>query len=355
TLLGEFARIAEEAGATPIRIDARYVEPMPEAFVDALRGALGLPADADPWDALAERPHQQGILLDTYESLGHLDGWLREGFLPQMPEKALIVLAGRHSPAAAWRSDAGWQSLVRVMPLRNLSPRESRLYLAAQQIPAEKIAAVLDFTHGHPLALSLVAEVVAQSGHSTFQPDEAPDVVKTLLERFIADVPDPQHRRALEACATLRLTTETLLAEMLGLEDAHDLFEWLRGLSFIESTRLGLFPHDLARDSLITDLRWRNPDWYRELHGRARAYYLDRVQRSHGQEQQSLLFDYIFLHRDNPVVRPFYEWDNPGAVLTDTLRPGEAPALVAMVRAHEGEESARIAERWLARRPETAL
>ena len=34
-----------------------------------------------------------------------------------------------------------------------------------------------------------------------------------------------------------------------------ELFEWLRNLSFIESGPLGLFPHDLAREALVADLR----------------------------------------------------------------------------------------------------
>jgi hypothetical protein len=37
-------------------------------------------------------------------------------------------------------------------------------------------------------------------------------------------------------------------------------------LSFVELSREGLFPHDLAREALVADLRWRNPDWNMELH-----------------------------------------------------------------------------------------
>ena len=74
----------------------------------------------------------------------------------------------------------------------------------------------------------------------------------------------------MEACAQVRLISEPLLGEMLKPADPHELFEWLRGLSFIESGSLGLFPHNLAREALVTDLRWRHPDWYQELHHRAR-------------------------------------------------------------------------------------
>jgi hypothetical protein len=34
----------------------------------------------------------------------------------------------------------------------------------------------------------------------------------------------------------------------------------------------GLFPHDLVHEVLVTDLRWHNPDWYADLHRRARIY-----------------------------------------------------------------------------------
>ena len=39
-----------------------------------------------------------------------------------------------------------------------------------------------------------------------------------------------------------------------------DLFDWLRDLSFVEAGPDGLFPHDLARDVIDRDLRWRDPE-----------------------------------------------------------------------------------------------
>ena len=74
------------------------------------------------------------------------------------------------------------------------------------------------------------------------------------------------------SCALVRVTTESVLAEMCGLPDVNELFEWLRGLSFIQTRPGGLFPHDLAREAMVADLRWRNPEWYAELHRRARLY-----------------------------------------------------------------------------------
>ena len=60
-------------------------------------------------------------------------------------------------------------------------PRRSQTYLTTRDIPTTQHQAILDFTHGHPLALSLVAEVFAQGKEISFQAESAPNVVKTLF------------------------------------------------------------------------------------------------------------------------------------------------------------------------------
>jgi hypothetical protein len=354
-LAHEFLATAKEAGVAAHYLDARNSEPTPDAFLHALRLALNLEPNEGPATALANRPGRHVILIDTYELLAPLDNWLRDTFLPQLPENVLVVLAGRDSPAPGWRADPGWQTLVRLLPLRNLSPAESRQYLARRGVPAEQCEAVLSFTHGHPLALSLVAETFAQRAAVTFRPDAAPDIIKTLVEQFVQKVPGPAHRAALEACAQVRLMSEALLGEMLNLTDPHELFDWLRGLSFIESGPLGIFPHDLAREALVADLRWRHPEWYKELHHRARHAYVVRLGTGRRDEQQRLLFDLVYLHRENPAVRPYFEWAESGSILPDSLRDADRAALLAMVTRHEGEASAQLAAYWLERQPEGYL
>jgi hypothetical protein len=355
SLLRELTRICDHAQTPAFYIDARTVEPSPESLIAALRGVMGLSPPDSPLDVLGSQLKRPVLLIDTYEALVPLDGWLREVFLPQLPGDTLVVLAGRNPPTPAWRTDPGWQALLHPLPLRNLSPEESRAYLTQRAIPQTEHDNVLTFTHGHPLALSLVADVFDQRPDLHFQPEAAPDVLKTLLEHFLQQVPGPAHRATLEACALVHLITETLLSEMLTLPDVHGLFEWLRGLSFIESGPLGLSPHDLAREVLVADVRWRNPDWYAELHRRARTYYSTRLQQTHGVEQQRILFDYIFLHRDNPVVRPFFEWQASGGAVPEAMCESDKPALLAMVARHEGDDSARFATHWLERQPRGVL
>lgn len=362
TLLQEFALAGIETGASVVLLDGRTIEPTPGAFVEALRTGIGAQPNESPLDALAARGGRSVVLVDTYETLAVLDGWLRDVLLPQAAEHTLFVLAGRDAPSLGWRADPGWGALVRAVPLRNFSPDEARAYLGRREVPSAQHEPILDFTHGHPLALSLVGELFEQRGDLEFRPESAPDVVHTLVQQLVQRVPGPAQRAALEACACVRTTSESLLAALLGMPEAHEVFEWLRSLAFVEAGPLGLYPHDLAREALTADVRWRNPDWYRELHHRARTYYTERLQGASLPEQQRILSDYIFLHRDNPVVRPFLQslqgggsTTEEGSLIADRIRPGDVPILEAMATRHEGRESARLLSSWIERQPESFL
>ena len=359
TLLQEYALLSERYGARPIYLDARNIDASPDMLIKSLSAALGQPNGASIPDLLDAAPQRTVILIDTYEGLTPLDGWLRTVFLPQLPDTVLTVLAGRNAPDPAWQADSGWQDLVRVISLRNLNQEESRAFLNKRGLPIEEQQGILEFTHGHPLALSLVAELFSQRGQIGFRPEESPDVVKALMERFVQQVPGPAHRAALEACALVRVTTEALLGEMLDMpasgpasEGVHMLFEWLRQLSFIESSAEGIFPHDLARETLTADLRWRNPDWYVELHNRARKYYTNHLSQTSGLAQQRLMLDTVFLHRENAVIRSFFDWQTTGSMIPYALVESDIPSLEGMVAQYEGEDSARLARHWFETYPQ---
>ncbi|MBD2214839.1 ATP-binding protein [Nostoc linckia FACHB-104] len=338
-----------------LHIEARNLEPTPESVLSVLSSSMALLEGNSPLEKLAANEERQVIFIDTYENISSLDAWLQSEFLPNLSLETLVVLAGRNPLSATWLSDPGWQALIHALPLRNLSPEESLTYLQKKDIPANHHQGILNFTYGYPLALSLVADVLAQGQEISFQAETAPDIIKTLLERFIKEVPTPAHRMALQACAVVRLTTEALLTQILQLPDTHNLFEWLRGLSFIETGQLGLFPHDLAREVLIADLRWRNPDFYTQLHHQARSYYSKRLGQTQGVEKHRVLFDYIFLHRDNPAIRPRFTWGEQSGLLTDSLQESDHETILEIIGTNEGEESARIAAHWLQRQPQNVL
>ena len=262
-----------------------------------------------------------------------------------------MVIAGRQPPVVAWRCDPGWSDVVRIVSLRNLPPEDSRAYLRAQGVPEDRHESVLAFTHGHPLALALVADLLRRGDEQPLSAEMVPDVVRVLLDRFVEQVPSVAHRRALEICARTRVTTETLLAEVLAEDEASELFDWLRGLSFIEEGPEGLFPHDLARDVLDADLRWRDPGGFRELHSRVLRYLVRRLQDQTGRDQQRAYFDVLFLSRNSPVMRPYYDWQAMGTAYAEPATPEDFPAILRMVRRHEGAASERIVSYWLQHHP----
>ena len=92
------------------------------------------------------------------------------------------------------------------------------------------------------------------------------------------------------------------------------------GLSFIEEDPYGVFPHDVARDVLDADLRWRDRASYADLHRRVRRHLVEQARRTRGLEQHRWSADIIFLHRNNPLMRSFWDWEivRPGV-------PGRAP------------------------------
>ncbi len=296
------------------------------------------------------------LLLDTFEQALGLEDWLREDFIPAMPAGAVTVIAGRARPGEAWRRDPGWRDLLRVVALRNLEPEDARAVLARAGVAPDLRDRAVELTHGHPLALSLLVDVLSQrdaaGAGAPLDLEAVPDVVEGLVASFVAEAPSPRHRMALDVAAHARFVTEGLMRDAMGEDEGEAMFAWLRGLSFVEAGPRGLVLHDLARDVIGADLRWRDRAAYREVHRLVRCNVVERLTRCEGLEQQHALADLMFLHRDNPAGAAFWDWESLGRVYADALRPGDAEPVLAMVERHEGGESAALAERWLERQPD---
>lgn len=350
SLLDVFAEVATGTGASVVRVDGRDLTPAPAAVLAALGEELEVP-DGDG-AILGPAPDRRVVLLfDTYEQLAALDDWLRTRLLPRLPATALTVAAGRSPPTPAWSADPAWRDLLRVISLRNLSPDESREYLLACGIDPAHHDRLVGIAHGHPLGLSLLADVVARGAPAGADP-LTPDLVGTLVRRFVEAIPQAPHRRALEASALARVTTEALLRDVLGLPDTHEQFAWLRGLSFMESGPEGLFPHDLAREALDADLRWRDPEGYRRMYRGVRSHVNGRLKADRGRDQQAAIFDAKFLFRRLPGIPSPLDWGAWGRQFPEPAAPADRASILDLVGTWEGEESAAIAERWWTLQPE---
>ena len=355
-LMRALGEAAADADVPVVNLDVRTIEPSPRAFMAELARALGLPAEASAREALTGG-EPAVLLLDTFEAAGGLEDWLREQFVPALPARSLVVVAGRNAPGRAWRQDPGWGDLLRVVSLRNLDPDDAQAFLRSTGVAEEHLGWMSELSHGHPLALSLLVDVLSQRQATAARdvvPSElgaVPDVVGRLVESFLAGVPGPRHRLALECVAHARLTTSGLLGTVFGEREGEELFSWLRALSFMEHGPYGLYPHDLAREVIDADLRWRDPVAYREVHARVRRHAAKHVAGSEGRERERAVADLMFLHRANPAASAVWDWKSLGEVYADGLQAGDADAIMAMVERYEGAESAAIAKHWLERQP----
>ena len=295
------------------------------------------------------------LLLDAFEWFAPLEAWLHQDFLPQLGGRVTVVIAGRWPPSAAWRTSPVWHGRLRVVGVGDFQPDEARALLAARGVPEARWAEALTLTRGHPLGLALLSDVLSQRHAPRLDTlAGAPDVVKVLLERFLDDLPSPRHRRALEVCAFSRTTNEGLLEAVLDEPDADvsALFSWLCNLSFIRLVAHGVFPHDLARDVILANLQWRNPDAYRRLFQRLWRVLEDREASLTGREQAWATAEAMYLCRHSPTLRGFLAVDTVGAVVAGPATPEERDRLIGLLREQDGEASARVAAHWAARQPQ---
>jgi hypothetical protein len=341
-LLAAFADAAAEVGRAPVVLDLRGLEPSPPAF-EAELARLG---GAD----------MSVLLIDAFEAALGLEDWLRETFLPSLPAGALTVIAGRAPPSPAWRRDSGWREVLRVVSLRNLDRDDARQLLSGSTLDPAVRERILDVTHGHPLALALLIDAVTQDRSlaeaGRLDLPSVPDVVAPLMASFLDGVPSPTHRLALATAAQARFTTAALLRRAVGDRQGDELFAWLRGLSFMDATPNGLCPHDLARDVIDADLRWRDPETHAQVHGRVREVVVESIARAEGRARQRAAADLIFLHRSNPAAPALWDWESLGRVYAETMRPEDRAAVLDMVRRHEGPAAETIAAHWMDHRPD---
>lgn len=357
SLLRCFARLARERGDRVTAIDMCDLDPVPEALIGALiseqaHGRRGWTGGVRPKGAsvaaglalLRRMPRPHVLVIDTYQPTELLDSWLRDVLLPQLPAATVIVLASQHSPASGWLGAPGWPTVLRPMPLSGLDREETGAFLGARRAPAELHAEAFALTRGHPLALALVAELLARNPRSPLAFAAVPDVVRALVQRFVGDTTDAHERAALDVSSVLRAVDEPMLAALVPGVEVGALFRWLESRSFIERGPSGLRLHAIARDVMLADLRWRAPERHATLVLRAMEQYVQRFLRG-TVDPDRVALDVLFVHRQGLALAT--DWDGAGELRIDVARHADVESLHAMVARHEGADNAALFLRWL--------
>ncbi|WP_344415241.1 AAA family ATPase [Amycolatopsis minnesotensis] len=338
-LLRRLADDAEAAGRSVVRVDGEYVMASTAAFAERAGAVYEV-----------SRPV---LLVDGFEHCQVLETWLREDFLMTVPEDTVVVVAARQRPQPHWTLDPGWRHLVRAIALEPLAQEEATALLGERGVPSALHTAVNGFAGGHPLALCLAAETAAK-GTPFDDPawEPGPDVIQTLLARLIDRVPSASHEYGLRVCGRVRHVTMDLLRTGLAEHEAVVVFEWLRGLPYLERGEHGLVAHELVRDVLDASFQWRDPAAYDELHLRLWRHLGERAQATSGNPAAAIL-ELNYLNRYGEQGRK----DSSDALDTEELfereyAPEARDDVLRLAREDQGDECARLVAYWLDRQPE---
>jgi hypothetical protein len=347
TLLQEFRARAREAGRSVVQIDGRDVDPSPEGLETAVRLALDRHDDRQPTVGLLAGAV---LLIDGYEQLAPIDGWLRSELVPGLRAESVVVLAGRDPPTPPWRTDIGWRQLVAVHRLDPFDPAESGELLAHAGVAPPLREQLLTLGRGHPLTMALLADVAA-TGEVPGTLAEAPDLISALLESFLRDVPSDAHLTGLTTCAIAWLTSEELLAQLIGA-DAPAVWQWLARRPFVTTGPRGLFIHDLARDVLDAEFERRAPERFRAIRWTIYAHAVAGLRTAAALDRPLHAQQGLYLLRTSPIAAAISALRAQGTATVVPARPDEHDQVCSIIERFEGPASADLARGWLDEQPD---
>ncbi len=336
-LLRAFRRCAEAVGRPVMVVDGYNIATDPDAFLHALTGG-------DPAQAIEEINAAQPLLeIDTFEQLGNLTPFL-EALLGSLAPGVKIVVSGRLPVGRALSKQVPWHRLILPMPLAALSRAETSTLLARNAITdSDLVEQVYAATRGFPLGVSMAVDLAQQFEVRDF--DTAPQWrlrIRSLVERLLRDLPDPELRALLDACAVVRHFDEATLSAIAGLDDVGPAFDRLCQLSIVRPSDHGLMLHSDVGHFLAADLRWRRPERWRELVRRRGDYYRRRARVVGAAEREWLVAERLFLWSNAFAHAMLFDEEDPDEVwvVPGTVDDAEElwPLYAAWVRSGFGGE-----------------
>jgi class 3 adenylate cyclase len=338
-----------------IMMDCREIEPTPKGFLSSLSATLGIeepePALSSVVGRLGESTKRTVLALDTYERFGLMDTWLRQEFIPALPETVLTAIAGREAPNAAWLTTPGWQGLFREISLRELPDDDASQLLKSRGLAEPQVQRVNRFARGHPLALELAAAALRTQPDLDLSGGPPPKVLQELTSAFLAGLPR-ETTKAVEAASTVRRVTEPLLRALLAVAEAREAFNSLQALPFVDASAEGLILHDVVRDATSNDLARRDPERYRDYRARAWRFFTSESHRAVARNLWQCTADMLYLI-ENPVVRDAFFPKGASDYGVEPATAVDAEAIRDIAASEDAEESVVLMRRWWEQHPET--
>ncbi|NNN19946.1 MAG: ATP-binding protein [Acidimicrobiaceae bacterium] len=325
TLLRAFVRELATSGRSSMFVDGRVVDPSPEG----LAAALGARSKDEATDMLAAT--RSVLILDAFEDLRPLTHFLLQEFFPSLASDVPVVIASRGDVTAPWRP---WRELVRVLPVGGLAMVDAKSLLTRRGLSEPKeIEHIVSVAKGHPLSLSVAADIVLRGGVMRLLPNvpEWHMAVRALVEDLLRDVNDPVLRMLLEGAAILRQFDESTLASISPGKDISEAFTHLCALSIVRPGPHGLMLHDDVRGVIRDDLRWRKPEYFQKLRRLALEHYRRLGRGSVSREEAAwILTEATYLSEDPLIHLGIFSADDPSELWTEPAGPADHERLIAI-------------------------
>lgn len=307
-LLRRAAATAAEAGFTLTWLDGRDVAPAPDELEDALAGARAEPKPL--------------IVLDSFEHVESLGGYLRRALIPSLPRGAAVLIGSRRAPGSEWapREEGGGFESIRLRPLDSAGSLELLRRLGMTGKVAEEAGR---WARGNPLALELGADSARRLGRFSQLPDrDWTQLSEELVERLVEASLEGPHLATLAVAAIARVTTPGLLAAALTGGNPAAEWEWLASRSFVEPRGEGVAPHELVREAIRAGVSRNEPLLERELRRRVADHL---YQRAAGAGRPLAAIDLAEL-AGSPALRWGLSWRAASRYRVDGVRAGDLAA-----------------------------
>ncbi len=346
-LISAFAEKARGLNAAVVVLDCRAVEPTEHGFLRALGARFGrhFASVQEAVAALASAGSRVVLALDHYEVLRLLDSWLRQSFIPGLPNTVRLIFAEREAPSPAWSAQPGWQSLFRSFELGALSGSDAASLLSHLGIMESRAARINRLAQGHPLALTLAASSLANRQDPEFEDLAIHRVIHELTQLYLAEIADPTSRRVLETASVLRRVTVSLLRAMVPDMPPQDAFSRLAALPFVHITLDGLHIHDSVKQVIATALRSGDPARYRDLRRAAWSQLRTELAGASSADLWRYTADMLYL-LENPGIREAFFPSGAQVYGVEPALPGDDAGIRAICERHESPKAVACLEQW---------
>ena len=344
-----------EPNVHQLLLDCREIEPTPEGFQGALSDALNIQEPPKDFNSVMARLGQSVkrtvLALDTYETFGLMDTWLRQEFIPALTDNVFIIIAGREAPNPAWITSPGWQDLFRGIELRELAGNDVQLMLESRGLTPLQIDRVIGYSRGYPLVLEMAAAAIRNQPDLKITEGPPPSILQQLTQVFLAGLPQ-ETTKAVEATSSVRRITEPLLKALLNLDDVKRIFKNLQKLPFIDATADGFIFQDVVRDTISKDLALRNPELYNTYRKRAYSHFTRASHRAVASTLWQYTADLLYMI-ENPIARSAFFPEGATDLRVEPATAGDAENIHNIIRSGEPPESCRLLQVWWQHHPET--